>query len=327
MSVRALTVCRIVIGLVLACSLLHPPSAVAQAGDTTTREAAKHFQRGVALYGEADYRGALVEFKRAYALAPNPGALYDIGQTEYQLRDYAGALTTFERYLAESGPADSHRAEVASTVEVLRTRVGRLTITSVPASAEVSIDDQPVGKTPFDKPLTVSIGRRKLIASMAGRPPVTRYVDVAADDNVNVTLQLGASTGETPGARLEQQAASSGVASTPSRGTSTLRVAGFIATGALAAGAVTFGLLSLNKSHDLEAARGEYPTTSSALDHEARITTAYSILADSLAAAAVVVGGVTLFSMLRSSSPSSRATGVGPRVSLGLASARFETSF
>jgi len=58
------------------------------------REAGKHFQRGVTLYNETDYRAALVEFRRAYDLAPNAAVLYNIGETEYQLRDYASALIT-----------------------------------------------------------------------------------------------------------------------------------------------------------------------------------------------------------------------------------------
>jgi hypothetical protein len=85
-------------------------------------------------------------------------------------------------------------------------------------------------------------------------------------------------------------------------------------------------LLSLKKAHDLDVARSQYPTSSSTLNHEARVTTTYSILADSLAAAAVVVGGVTLFSFL-TSAPSSRTTNVGTKLSLGLGSARFETAF
>src|SRR5438046_1076480 len=73
------------------------PSAAA------VNDAAKHFQRGVTMYTEADYRAALVEFRRAYEIAPNATVLYNIAQTYYQLQDYAGALVTFERYLAEAG--------------------------------------------------------------------------------------------------------------------------------------------------------------------------------------------------------------------------------
>src|SRR5512138_3708485 len=108
------------------------------AGDNASRDAAKHFQRGVDLYNDGDFRGALVEFKKAYSVWPRANVLYDIGQTEYQLLDYASALRTMERYLAETGANAPHRAEVEASVEVLRQRVGRVLLTSESA-CEVSI--------------------------------------------------------------------------------------------------------------------------------------------------------------------------------------------
>src|SRR4051812_31637230 len=72
------------------------PSAHAQE-TAAQKEAGTHFQRAVQLYSEADYRAALVEFKRAYELAPHVTVLYNLGQTHYQLQNYAEALNTFER--------------------------------------------------------------------------------------------------------------------------------------------------------------------------------------------------------------------------------------
>jgi Tfp pilus assembly protein PilF len=72
---------------VLVTSILSSSTAFAQppAKPTheATRDAGKHFQRGVALFNEADYAGALAEFKKAYELAPNPAVLYNIGQTHF----------------------------------------------------------------------------------------------------------------------------------------------------------------------------------------------------------------------------------------------------
>jgi uncharacterized membrane protein len=67
--------------LALAVATLAGARGEAQDVATATRDAGKHFQRGVSLYGEADYRAALIEFKRAYALAPNAAVLYHVGQT------------------------------------------------------------------------------------------------------------------------------------------------------------------------------------------------------------------------------------------------------
>jgi len=291
-----------------------------------TRDAAGHFQRGVALYGEADYRAALVEFKRAYSAVPNVAVLYNIGETQYQLQDYAGALTTFTGFLAESGPNETHRSEVQSTIEVLRTRVGHLIVATDPPGAEVAIDDQTMGKTPFEDRILVSIGRRKVTASMAGRSAVTRFIDVAAADNVTVRLSLPAATTDVPPelSTLPPPAPPS----VPPRTSSgaTLRIVGWSATGVLAAGAGVSGVLALQEAGQLSKSRNTYPTTDDVLKNESRLTSTYSILADSLTAAAIVVGGITLFSTVSAAvhKHSSESTA---RVWVGPASAHFEVTF
>ena len=85
--------------------LLFSSAAIAAPSDAGLGEADRHFQEGVVLYTEGDYHGALIEFTRAYTLAPNGVVLFNVGETQYQLRDYAAALETFQQYLIEA-PAD-----------------------------------------------------------------------------------------------------------------------------------------------------------------------------------------------------------------------------
>ena len=157
---------------------------------------------GVTLYGETDYRGALVEFKRAYELAPNAAVLYNIGETEFQLRDYAGALTTFERYLADAQPSDSHRTEVEANVRELKARVGRLTITTVPRGADVSIDDRALGKG-FENPVVVATDlgaskRARNLAERLGYPlAVMEKRRLGNDDTAEVVTVIGEVNGMT----------------------------------------------------------------------------------------------------------------------------------
>jgi hypothetical protein len=315
--VAALALCAVALG-----------ASTAHAEDRS--QASKHFQRGVSLYGEADYRAALVEFRRAYALSPNPAVLYNVGETQYQLQDYAGALTTFEHFLAESVPGDGHRPEVEGDLDVLRARVGHMSVTTVPPGAELTVDDLPAGKTPLDRPLLVSIGHRKVVASMAGRPAITRYVDVATDDNLTVTLQLPESTESAPAASPRPEPLSRALEAPPaSHGGGTLRVRGWTTTGALASAAVVFGVLALRESHDLDAAKSSFPTTAQTLNHDATLTNTYSMIADSLTVGALVIGGTTLLSTLLSSSSNTPTRGSNgtTQVVLGPASARFVMTF
>jgi len=74
----------------------------AQPNEEALAEAGKHFQRGVTLYSETDYRGALVEFKRTAALIPNPAVLYNIAYNPDQQSDrshsiFTGTLTVNQR--------------------------------------------------------------------------------------------------------------------------------------------------------------------------------------------------------------------------------------
>ncbi len=257
------------------------------------KKAGKHFQRGVALYNEADYRAALVEFRRAYETAPNPAVLYNIGQTYYQLQSYAQALTTFERYLAESGEQAAHAKEVEDTVDILRSRVGKLQIAVNLDGCEVTVDDELAGKTPIGEPVLVSIGRRKVIAMCEGRAAETRVVEVAAGDLLEVKIALAANALPASALRADRPGAS--------KSTTNWRKVGWISTGVLAAAAATTGVLALMASSDLDDERSTYPSSLDALDDKASKLRRLSLAADVLGAATLVVGGITLTYTLTSS--------------------------
>jgi PEGA domain-containing protein len=341
MKVRCLAVRWVLTTVVSLAGVLGPLTAAGQeegtspvaghdpnAGDSPNAAAGTHFRRGVQLYNEADYAGALVEFKRAYSISPTSAALYNVGEAQYQLQDYASALKTFQRFLAEFGPAESRRGEVERSVEVLRTRVGRVTVTTLPVGADISVDDHFVGKTPLNEPLLVSVGRRKLSASMNGRTPVVSYVDVAAEDEIPLKLELAApAAGSAPIVAAPASEMPRAPAAQPQG--SALPIAGFVFTGALAAGAATFGVLALEEENTLKNARNAFPAVPATVSHDANLTTTFSILADSLGASAIVVGVVSLIATLSSAntdgSKSSSASAAG--VVLGPASARLEVTF
>src|SRR4029077_6652980 len=137
----------------LAAPAAHADPPAPSSAASPVKEATTHFRRGVALYNEADYRGALIEFKRAYEIAPNASVLYNVGETYYQLQNYAAALAVFERYLTEAGTSAPHRREVEQTLETLRTRVGNVQISTNVPDCEITVDDDLVGKTPSGTPV------------------------------------------------------------------------------------------------------------------------------------------------------------------------------
>jgi hypothetical protein len=254
-----------------------------------TREAAIHFQRAITLYSEADYRAALAEFKRAYSIAPNVNVLYNIGQAEYQLQEYAHALTTFERYLAGGGTG--HKAEVESSLVVLRTRVGSIDVSVDAAGAEVSVDDEVVGTSPLAKPILVSVGRHRVTASKAGTTPTTRLVEISAGEVKPLSIVLPAKAGATVIAPPPPPPA----AGTKSEGKGYGYLVAWGVTGALGVATTTFGVLALSASGRLSDARGSFGAKQSDLDSRASTTTAFSVTTDVLLISTVAMAGVSLF--------------------------------
>jgi hypothetical protein len=295
-------------------------------GENTT-DAGRHFRRGVELYGEANYSGALVEFKRAYALAPTSAALYDIGEAEFQLQNYAAALKTFRQFTVQYNPSDSHWAGVESSIQVLSSRVGLIRVTTTPVGADIALDDEAVGKTPLDEPLLASIGRRKVVASMPGRPPAAQYVELAAGDDVAVSLDLPMGPPAiTVVPSQDNRQPSIHVVASRSANTPTLRGIGWFFASSFTAGWIIFGALAIEQANALAEARSEL-TTSSTLNHHASLTTTYAAIADSMAAASLLTGGVTLYLTLSSSKERPRSSAGTGRITIGPASAFFESSF
>jgi hypothetical protein len=56
--------------------------------------------------------------------------------------------------------------------------------------AEVSVDDLPRGKTPMTDAIIVNAGRRRITASVPGRVPAAKVIEVAGADSVEVLLDL-----------------------------------------------------------------------------------------------------------------------------------------
>jgi len=166
--------------------------APAPPANDTVATARAHFARGVKLYEEDDYRAALIEFNRAYELAPNWAVLYDVGQSYYQLREYANALRTLEKYVREGGaqiPAD-RRPQVDREIAELRGRVAHVTIASNAEGAEVTLDDVSLGRSPLPDRVLIGAGRHKIGATKAGYLPASKVVDIAGGDVVTIEIDL-----------------------------------------------------------------------------------------------------------------------------------------
>ena len=297
--------------LFLGAPLLLALASPALAQDATEK-ARTHFSRGVELYKESDYRAAIIEFQRAYQLAPNYRILYNLAQAQLELLDWAAALQTFERYLAEGGsevPAD-RRALAEKEIARLRGRVSDLTVTSAVDGATVSVDDAVVGTTPLAKGVMVSAGRRRVQLSKPGYTTVTRTLDVAGGDRVSVSIDLSKEKAITGASAAPARHRDAPVATPKDEGMGAPFWIGVVTTGLLAAGAGVVGGLALAANSDHEDEVDRVGVTEAELEDSRSKVMSLAIAFDILAGSALVATGVTIaIGVSSSSSPPPRATG------------------
>jgi hypothetical protein len=146
----------------------------------------------------------------------------------------------------------------------------------------------------------VSIGKRRITATKAGETSLSRTVEVPAGETASVAL---VSTGA-PAASRDTAGADASAPTANGGGGNPLLVAGWIGTGVLAVGAVVTGVLAASAASDLKDARNAFPGNKSDIDSKASTTTAFAVTTDVLGAAAIILGGVSLYFTLTSPSKS-----------------------
>ena len=271
--------------LAFALVMLAAPVALA---DSKVDEAKQHFKSGTDLYDENNFRGALVEFQRAYELAPSYRILYNIGQVDMELQDYAGALIAYRRYIREGGSdvPPARVGQVKEEIEKLSRRVGQIIVQTAPG-AEVLVDDIRVGFAPLPEPATVNTGRHQVTVHVQGHQADSRVVDIAGQQDVTVAIDNdlvapGGGGGTAP----------SVPAGPPSR---TPMITAWVFTGVFGVAATVTGIIALSESGTLSDLRNSFPTSKSDLDSERSKLTTTAALTDAFAGATLVSAGIAVW--------------------------------
>lgn len=269
------------------------PARVASAASAApVDEARLHFDRGIQLYVEHAYEGALVEFERAHQLAPSYRILYNIGQIHQQLHHYAQAVSAFEQYLAQGGTnlPDARRTEVEQAIATLRPRVATLEVRINVPGAEIAVDDEVVGTAPLMHPLSVNPGRRRISATRPGYVPASSVVNVASSDALVVRLDL-----------VNLTAAREAIAARPPAPRGPTRIpmyVGWIATAAMLIGSGVMVGMAHGESNVLVQSRNMFDTDgtlANTLQRERSSVISLALAADALWVSAIVSGGVAIY--------------------------------
>jgi hypothetical protein len=172
---------------------LYAPRAYSQSatpGDSVARARAD-FERGVALYRQHDYDGALAEFVRAYELSHRATVLFNIAASYQALHRYADAIPTLHQYLdatANDASLSTQRADATRALRELEALVAHLHVRTTPPDAAVTIDGRPAREPRGD--LIVGPGHHVVEASLTGHRAARAEVLVASGDVRDVDLDL-----------------------------------------------------------------------------------------------------------------------------------------
>jgi hypothetical protein len=168
----------------------------AAASDDANTRARGHYDRGVGLFDEGQYAGALAEFEAAYALTARPSLLFNIGQIHARLGHAVEATNSLERYLAGAGEiAPDRRALVEAEIATQRGRIGLVRVEARAAEAAVegasiALDDVGRGTLPLAEPLRVSAGEHVVVVSATGHETARERFRIAGGEDRTLRIEL-----------------------------------------------------------------------------------------------------------------------------------------
>jgi hypothetical protein len=160
---------------------------------STLPDAARHAWDAAKQLADAnDYKGAQVEFQRAYELSQNPRVLYNVGVLEKLQTHYARAVAAWNRELTEGAGklTPGEVTELKNAIGVVQQFVASIVVTANEADATLTVDDYAVGKTPFTGPVNIDVGKHTLKLSKAGFVDATQQIDVASGQSTPITFKI-----------------------------------------------------------------------------------------------------------------------------------------
>ena len=145
-----------------------------------------HFERGVGLFDQSNYDGALIEFQRAWELSQRSSVLFNIAATCQALHRYGEAIAALERFLTDARDIRQRR-HAQRTLAELRSLIAFVRVTTTPNDATLTLDGHTqaaVGE------FTVGPGTHRVEAARAGYNSATAEFTIASGEHRDVQLTL-----------------------------------------------------------------------------------------------------------------------------------------
>jgi tetratricopeptide (TPR) repeat protein len=228
------------------------------------RAAAKSkYHQGAEAYSAGRFKDAVDFFLAADQLSPSAPLSFNIARAYEKLGDDSGALRWYRDYLRRNPDASNAatvRPLITALAEALRKKgVQQVTVLTSPAGATVTVDDRPVGVTPWTGELPP--GEHRLLLNLRGYADAERNLSLAADQPLDTNVRLEQQTPSAVPVISAAPAAPAPPPATPTNDTSShgkklgivpwvTLAAGTVALG----GALTFEILRRSAESDAKAA-------------------------------------------------------------------------
>ncbi len=109
------------------------------ANQRATEKARDLYDKGLVLYEQGDYQGAVDAFVGSYCSKAHYASYYNIAQSYERLLDFERAVLYFKRYAKEASPGDPDIKKALLRAEVLRNLPAQVRIATVPPGAAITI--------------------------------------------------------------------------------------------------------------------------------------------------------------------------------------------
>lgn len=162
--------------------------------------AGEHYERGLTLYVQGDYEGAIEEFVAGYCDTPNAEMLKNIAQSFDRLVDYEKSVAYLSRYILEMPKDDIElREQMSYRVEVLSNLPARVRVATVPPGARITLaGDTGVNARGFSddkEAMLVRKGDYELRVELEGYEPIVQRIEVKIGQPYSYYFRLEPKTG------------------------------------------------------------------------------------------------------------------------------------
>ncbi len=147
-----------------------------------SEEAKRSWDSAIELFEAQDFRGARVEFMRAWELSRNPRVLFNVGVCDKSLLRYARAAAVWRQQL-EVGVDKLSEEDVRATraaIAAVEPFISSLAVRINVEGATLYIDGEEAGNTPFLELLPIDVGRHTVRVRKTGYQDHVGEVEVAS---------------------------------------------------------------------------------------------------------------------------------------------------